>query len=227
MIRELLMNRKIMIAPSILSADQSRLADAIIESQKGGADLIHVDVMDGHFVDNITIGPGVIMDLAKVALEVKIPLDVHLMISNPIKHLNKFIASKPAYLTIHQEAESHLHKAIQLIKDAGIKAGVSLNPATPLIALEEIIPMLDLLLIMTVNPGWGGQKYIDIMDDKIAMAREFIDAENPDCLLEVDGGVDANIALRLRELGVDILVAGNSVFKGKGSVAENIKAMRA
>ena len=220
------MSKKIMIAPSILSADQSRLADAIIASKKGGADLIHVDVMDGHFVDNITIGPGVIADLKKVADENKISLDVHLMISNPIKHLSKFINVKPSYLTIHQEAESHLHRAIQIIKDAGIKAGVSLNPATPLITLEEIIPMIDLLLIMTVNPGWGGQKYIDLIDDKIAMAREFIDVENPDCLLEVDGGVDSTNAVKLREIGVDILVAGNSVFKGKGSVAENIKALR-
>lgn len=220
------MKKKIMIAPSILSADQSRLADAIIESKKAGADLIHVDVMDGHFVDNITIGPGVIMDLAKVAKEAKIPLDVHLMICNPIKHLDKFIASKPEYLTVHQEAETHLHRAVTLIKDAGIKAGVSLNPATSLITLEEIIPLLDLILIMTVNPGWGGQRYIDLMDDKISMAREFIDAENPSCLLEVDGGVGHENAPKLIEMGVDILVAGNSVFKGKNSVAENIRTLR-
>jgi len=217
---------KILIAPSILSADQSRLAEAIIESKKAGADLIHVDVMDGHFVDNITIGPGVVMDIAKVAREVGIPLDVHLMIENPIKHLDKFIASKPMYLTVHQEATTHLHRAVTLIKDAGIKAGVSLNPATSLLELEEIVPLMDLLLIMTVNPGWGGQKYIDLMDDKIAMARGFLDAENPECVLEVDGGVDRTNAPKLREMGVDILVAGNSVFKSTGTIAENIKAIR-
>jgi ribulose-phosphate 3-epimerase len=220
------MTDKILIAPSILSADQTRLADAIIEAKKGGADLIHVDVMDGHFVDNITIGPGVVMDIAKVAKEVGIPLDVHLMIENPIRHLDKFIAAKPMYLTVHQEATTHLHRAVTLIKDAGIKAGVSLNPATSLITLEEIVPLMDMLLIMTVNPGWGGQKYIDMMDDKIEMAREFIDSENPECVLEVDGGVDKHNAPKLREMRVDILVAGNSVYKAKGSIADNIKALK-
>ncbi|MBU1023222.1 ribulose-phosphate 3-epimerase [bacterium] len=220
------MSKKVLISPSILSADQSRLADAIIECKKAGADLIHIDIMDGHFVDNITIGPSVVKDLAKVAADVGIPLDVHLMISDPIKYLDSFIESKPEYLTVHQEATDHLHMALYKIKNAGIKAGVSINPATSLIVLEEIIPMMDLLLIMTVNPGWGGQKYIDLVDDKISMAREFIDAENPDCLLEVDGGVNPENAVKLREMGVDILVAGNSAFHGAGTLAENIAVLR-
>ncbi len=220
------MARNVLISPSILSADQARLADAIIAAKNGGADLIHVDVMDGHFVDNITIGPGVISHLAKVAAEVGIPLDVHLMISNPIHHLDKFIAAKPEYLTVHQEAETHLHMALDKIKKAGIKAGVAINPSTTLHVLEEIIPMMDMLIIMAVNPGWGGQKYIELVEDKIALAREFVNAENPSCVIEVDGGVNPENAVKLRELGVDILVAGNSVFNGKGTVKENIKAIR-
>lgn len=220
------MARNVLISPSILSADQARLADAIIAAKNGGADLIHVDVMDGHFVDNITIGPGVINDLAKVAAEQGIGLDVHLMISNPIRHLDKFIALKPEYLTVHQEAETHLHMALDKIKKAGIKAGVAINPSTTLHVLEEIIPMMDMLIIMTVNPGWGGQKYIELVEDKIALAREFVNAENPSCVIEVDGGVNPENAVRLRAIGVDILVAGNSVFKGKGTIEENIKALR-
>ena len=220
------MTNSVLISPSILSADQARLADAIIESKNGGADLIHVDVRDGHFVDNITIGPGVISDLANVADEQDIGLDVHLMISNPIRHLDKFIEAKPEYLTVHQEAETHLHMALDKIKNTGIKAGVAINPSTTLHVLEEIIPMMDMLIIMTVNPGWGGQKYIEAMEDKIALARDFVNVENPSCVIEVDGGVNPENAVTLRNLGVDILVAGNSVFNGNGTIEENIKAIR-
>ena len=220
------MTRKVMISPSILSADQTRLADAIIAAKEGGADMVHVDVMDGHFVDNITIGPGVVGDIAKVAKEVGIPLDVHLMISDPMKHLDKFIKTHPFYLAIHQEATVHHHMALTQIRKAGIKAGIAINPSTALITLEETISIMDLLIIMTVNPGWGGQKYIEMVEDKIALAREFINAENPECKIMVDGGVGPDNAKRLAELGVDILVAGNSVYKGKGTVAENIQALR-
>ena len=220
------MANSVLISPSILSADQTRLADAIIEVKEGGADLIHVDIMDGHFVDNITIGPGVVCDLAEVAEEHDIGLDVHLMISNPIRHLDKFIEAKPEYLTVHQEAEPHLHMALDKIKKAGIKAGVAINPSTTLHVLEEVIPMMDILIIMTVNPGWGGQKYIEMMEDKIALARDFVNVENPSCVIEVDGGVNPHNAVTLRGLGVDILVAGNSVFKGEGTIEENINALR-
>ena len=188
--------------------------------------MIHVDVMDGHFVDNITIGPGVVADIAEVAKKAKIPLDVHLMISDPIRYLGKFIDSKPEYLAFHVEATVHHHMGLTMIKNAGIKAGISINPSTTLYTLEEIIPMMDLLIIMTVNPGWGGQKYIDMMDDKIALARDFLNVENPDCKLMIDGGVDPSNAGKLKDMGVDILVAGSSVYKGRGTVAENLKAIR-
>lgn len=213
------------IAPSILSADQTRLADAIHAVAKAGCKLVHVDVMDGHFVDNITIGPGVVADIVKTSKEAGIKVDVHLMIDDPIRHLQKFIDAGPEYLTIHQEATVHHHKALSMIKDAGIKAGIAINPSTTLITLEEVIQLMDLLIIMTVNPGWGGQSYIEMMEDKIQMAREFVDAENPECKIMVDGGVDSKNAKTLRKMGVDILVAGNSVFKGKGSIEENIKAL--
>jgi ribulose-phosphate 3-epimerase len=217
---------KVLISPSILSADQTRLADAIIAAKEGGADMIHVDIMDGHFVDNITIGPGVVADIAKVAKEVDIPLDVHLMIENPVYHLDKFIKAKPDYLAFHLEATVHHHMGLLKIKNAGIKAGIAINPSTPLYGLEEIIEMMDLLIIMTVNPGWGGQKYIELVEDKIALARDFVNAENQECRIMVDGGVDPSNSARLIELGVDILVAGNWVFKGDGTIAENIKALR-
>jgi ribulose-phosphate 3-epimerase len=219
------MTSKTIIAPSILSADQTRLADAIHAVAKAGCKLVHVDVMDGHFVDNITIGPGVVADIVKTSREVGIGVDVHLMIDNPIRHLQKFIDAGPEYLSIHQEATVHHHKALSMIKDAGIKAGIAINPSTTLITLEEVIQMMDLLIIMTVNPGWGGQKYIEMMEDKIQLAREFADAENPECKIMVDGGVDSKNAKTLSKMGVDILVAGNSVFKGKGSIEENIKAL--
>ena len=213
------------IAPSILSADQTRLADAIHAVAKAGCKLVHIDVMDGHFVDNITIGPGVVADIVKTSKEVGIGVDVHLMIDDPIRHLQKFIDTGPEYLSIHQEATVHHHKALSMIKDAGIKAGIAINPSTTLVTLEEVIQMMDLLIIMTVNPGWGGQKYIEMMEDKIQLAVAFVEAENPDCKIMIDGGVDSKNAKTLLELGVEFLVAGNSVFKGKGSIEENIKAL--
>ena len=200
------------IAPSILSADFSKLGEEILAVEEAGADLIHIDVMDGHFVPNITIGPVVIASLRKVT---NLPFDVHLMIENPEKFIEAFAAAGSDMITVHVEATDHLHRTITLIKEQGIKAGVSLNPATPLTQIEQIIEDVDLLLVMTVNPGFGGQNFIETMLPKIQKAREMINAVSPDVLLEVDGGTTLNNIKSIADAGAEIIVAGASVFKSE------------
>jgi len=213
----------ILIAPSILSADGSRLHEEIAAVEKAGADWIHIDVMDGHFVPNITMGPAIISALRKTT---KLPFDVHLMIENPENYIESFAKAGADIITVHVEAAHHLHRTIDLIKKAGKKAGVSLNPATPLTQIEEILPDIDLLLIMSVNPGFGGQQFIETTLPKIIKAREMLNALPNKPLLDVDGGVNLHNIAGIARAGADVLVAGASIF-GTEDYSKAITALRA
>jgi ribulose-phosphate 3-epimerase len=211
------------IAPSILSADFSRLGEEIKAVEKAGADLIHVDVMDGHYVPNITIGPGVVSSLRKTT---GLPFDVHLMIEDPDRYIDAFVDAGSNIITVHAEAVIHLHRTVHYIKGKGVKVGVSLNPSTPLACVEEILPDIDLLLIMTVNPGFGGQKFISGMLPKIRKARELAQTRGLKMAIEVDGGVTAENIGTLAEAGADIFVAGAAIF-GSPSYSDTINRMKA
>lgn len=199
----------IKIAPSILSADFARLGDEIRAIEAGGADYVHIDVMDGHFVPNITIGPLVVEAVRKVT---RLPLDVHLMIENADRYIPDFAKAGADIITVHQEAVPHLHRTVQLIKSLGKKAGVSLNPATPVATLDVILDDLDLVLVMTVNPGFGGQSFIPSGLAKIAELRRRIDASGRHIELEVDGGVKTDNIAGIAAAGADVFVAGSAVF---------------
>ncbi len=211
------------IAPSILAADFARLGEEIAQVEAAGADLLHVDVMDGHFVPNLSIGPPVIKSLYAVT---RLPLDVHLMVQDPDDLLPAFIDAGSANLTVHVEACRHLHRIIQTIKEAGVKASVVLNPATSLHTIEEILPELHMVLLMSVNPGFGGQRFIPATLDKIRALKQQITARGLDVVIEVDGGVNASNAQTLREAGADVLVAGTAIF-GQPDYAAAIRALRA
>jgi len=217
------MGHPIYIAPSILSADFAHLADEVAAVERAGADLLHVDVMDGHFVPNLTVGPPIVESLKKVT---KLPLDVHLMITNADAFIPEFAEAGADYLTVHVEACTHLHRTIQLIKEHGVKAGVTLNPATPLQAVEEILGDVDLLLIMSVNPGFGGQTFIPFVLKKITSARTMLDRIKSHALLEVDGGVKIDNAREIIGAGATALVAGSAIFSHPDYTA-TIAAMRA
>ncbi|KAA0259074.1 ribulose-phosphate 3-epimerase [Deferribacter autotrophicus] len=210
------------VAPSILSADFSKLGEEIKAVEMAGADWIHIDVMDGHFVPNITIGPVVIKSLRKVT---KLPFDVHLMISEPEKYVEEFVKAGADILTVHAEASIHLHRLITQIKDLGVKAGVSINPATPLSMLEEILPFVDLVLIMSVNPGFGGQQFIETSLAKIRRLKEMVSKLEKDIIIEVDGGVNGKNAASLKEAGCDVLVAGSYIFNST-DYKEKIKSLK-
>jgi ribulose-phosphate 3-epimerase len=212
-----------LIAPSILSADGSRLNEEITAVEKAGADWIHIDVMDGHFVPNITMGPAIISALRKTT---KLPFDVHLMIENPESYIESFAAAGADIITVHVEATNHLHRTIDIIKKAGKKAGVSLNPATPLTQIEEILPDIDLLLIMTVNPGFGGQQFIKTTLPKIIKASKILTTLSNKPLLEVDGGVNMKNISGIARAGADVLVAGASIF-GTDDYLQTITALKA
>ncbi len=216
------MARPILIAPSILSADFARLADEIAAVERAGADLLHIDVMDGHFVPNLTVGPPIVKALKHVT---KLPLDVHLMMTNADAFIPDFAKAGADYLTVHVEACPHLHRTIQSIKERGVKAGVTLNPATPIQSLEEILPDVDLVLIMSVNPGFGGQQFIASCLNKVRMTRQMLDRIGSRALLEVDGGVKADNAAVVLEAGADVLVAGSAIFSGQ-DYAATIAALR-
>jgi len=211
------------IAPSILSADFARLGEEVAAVDRAGADYIHVDVMDGHFVPNITIGPLVVEALRKVTQK---PLDVHLMIEHPDRYIPDFARAGADIITVHQEAVPHLHRTVQLIKSLGKKAGVSLNPATPVSTLEDILEDLDLVLVMTVNPGFGGQSFIPSGLNQIAALRREIDRRGLEVELEVDGGVKVDNIERIAAAGADVFVAGSAVF-GTADYETTIAALHA
>ena len=210
------------ISPSILSADFSKLGEEIMKVDKAGADFIHIDVMDGNFVPNITIGLPVIKSIRNKTEKI---FDVHLMIENPSRYIDDFINAGADIITIHYEAEKHIDRAIEYIKSKGIKAGVSLNPGTPTVVLKDIIEKLDLVLIMSVNPGFGGQKFIPYSLNKIKEVKEMSKDVNENLLIEVDGGVDRNNSKSIIEAGANVLVAGSAIF-GDGNLKENIEAIR-
>ena len=211
------------IAPSILSADFARLADAVATVEAAGADQIHVDVMDGHFVPNITIGPPVVAALSRVT---RLPLDVHLMITDPDRYLEAFASAGASIITVHTEAVTHLHRTLSRIRQLGARAGVAINPATPLDHVQEVAGDFDVLLIMSVNPGFGGQKFITSSLRKTASARAMIDKSGSRALLEVDGGVKIDNAAQVLAAGADVLVAGSAIFSSR-DYAVTIAAIRA
>jgi ribulose-phosphate 3-epimerase len=210
------MARTIFISPSILAADFARLADEVAAVERAGADFLHIDVMDGHFVPNLTIGPPIVAALRKVT---KLPLEVHLMITNADAFIAEFAEAGADYITVHVEACPHLHRTVQSIKERGVKAGVTLNPATSLHTIEEILPDVDVVLIMSVNPGFGGQKLITSCLQKIASARAMIDRIGSRALLEVDGGVKVDNAAQVLAAGADVLIAGSAIFSSRDYAA--------
>ena len=214
---------QIKLAPSILSADFARLGEQVAEVTRADADYIHIDVMDGHFVSNITIGPLVV---EAIRPHTHLPLDVHLMIESPQRYLADFAGAGADIITVHAEACAHLHGVVQQIKGLGVRVGVSLNPATPLSAVDEVLPELDLVLVMTVNPGFGGQSFIEGMVDKIARLRRTLDERALPAELEVDGGINAQIAPRVVLAGGRVLVAGSAVFNKEVSVSQAISRIQ-
>jgi ribulose-phosphate 3-epimerase len=217
------MSGAVQIAPSILSANFAKLGEDIAAVERGGADLIHVDVMDGHFVPNITIGPPVVRGIKRVATK---PLDVHLMIEQPERYVDDFVNAGASMLSVHVEAARHLHRTIAHIKSRGIKAGAVLNPSTPATALEEIAGDLDFVLVMSVNPGFGGQEFIPQSLEKLRRVREVLSRAGSSVPIEIDGGIDATNAADVVAAGASILVAGNAIF-GTSNAEAATRALRA
>jgi len=217
-------NPQVKLAPSILSANFSRLGEQVAEATKAGADYIHVDVMDGQFVPNLTIGAPVV---AAIRPWTNLPLDVHLMIEAPQHQIKQFVDAGADIITVHIEACPHIHRAVQLIKESGIKAGVALNPGTPVDTLSEILTSVDLVLVMTVNPGFGGQAFIEDMLDKIARLRADLDKRGLATELEVDGGINTKTAPKVVKAGARVLVAGAAVFNSTQTVKEALEKIRA
>ncbi len=215
--------RRLLLAPSLLSADFTRLADAVATAERGGADFLHVDVMDGHFVPNITVGPPVVAALRKIT---DMPLDCHLMISEPDAYLEAFAEAGATYITVHVEAAVHLYRTVARIRDLGCRAGVTLNPATPLSAIEEILPYVDMVLLMSVEPGFGGQSFIPNLFERARRTRRMLEeCENRQCLIEADGGIKLDNVAAVFESGVDVVVSGSGIF-GTENPAETMHAMR-
>jgi len=210
-----------LVAPSILSADFAHLADALVELESAGADWIHVDVMDGHFVPNLTLGPPVIECLRNAS---NLPFDVHLMIERPELSIADYRAAGADSITVHTEACTHLNRVIHQIKETGARAGVSLNPATPISALEEVLDIVDLILVMSVNPGFGGQSFIESSLDKIARIKQMIGTRP--IFIEVDGGISPKNAAQVRQAGAQVLVSGSAVFHAKTGFKPVIDALR-
>lgn len=214
---------RVKIAPSILSADFARLGEQVAEAEFGGADYIHVDVMDGHYVPNISIGPPVVRAVRRVT---RLPLDVHLMIESPERYLADFAAAGADYITVHVETCPHLHRTVQQIKELGCRAGVALNPSTPVMALEEILPYVDLTLVMTVNPGFGGQAFIEGALPKIQRARLMRDEVGSQAEIEVDGGIGPETAPLVVQAGARVLVAGSAIFDAPEGITNAIAGIR-
>jgi ribulose-phosphate 3-epimerase len=214
---------QIKLAPSILSADFARLGEQVAEATKAGADYIHVDVMDGHFVPTITIGAPVVAAIRRFT---NLPLDVHLMIEVPEHQINQFADAGADIITVHIEACPHIHRVVEAIKELGIRAGVSLNPGTSIDTLKEVLPSLDLVLVMTVNPGSSGQAFIEAMLDKVAHLRAELDKKGLAAELEVDGGINAEVAPRVVSAGARVLVAGAAVFNSGQTIEEALRKIR-
>lgn len=211
----------IQIAPSILSADFTRLGEDIRAVEAGGAGVLHVDVMDGKFVPNITIGLPVVKSIAKIA---KIPLDCHLMIEEPSRYAVQFVEAGATMVSVHVEADPHLHRTLSAIREAGGKAGIAINPATPLVSLEETLPFADFILIMSVNPGFGGQKFIHTALEKVRRLRAMIDDRGLNTKIEIDGGIDKTNIAKVVEAGAEIIVAGSAVY-GKGEPGKAVQEL--
>jgi len=210
------------IAPSILSADFTKLGEEIKAVEKAGADYIHIDVMDGHFVPNITVGPMIVKAARKVT---DLPLDVHLMIENPERYIDDFFKAGSDLITVHAETVTHLHRLLGVIRDAGLKAGAALNPATPLSSIEHVLNNLDMVILMTVNPGFGGQSFIPEVLPKIEELKKMIDQKGMEVDIEVDGGINVENIAQVARAGANIFVAGNAIF-GSQDYAETIALMR-
>ncbi|WP_282138013.1 ribulose-phosphate 3-epimerase [Rossellomorea aquimaris] len=210
------------IAPSILSANFAELGNEIKDVEKGGADYIHVDVMDGHFVPNITLGPMIVKAIRQLT---SLPLDVHLMIENPSQYIEAFADAGADYITVHVEADPHLHRTIQMIKSKGVKAGVVLNPGTSAESIKPILQDVDMVLLMTVNPGFGGQSFIPSVVPKIKQIREWANERNPTLEIEVDGGINPETAAICAEAGADVFVAGSAIYNrsDRGAAIEELK----
>ncbi len=217
------MQDKIKLAPSILSADFARLGEQVAEVTKAGADYIHIDVMDGHFVPNITIGAPVVASLRSWT---HLPLDVHLMIEQPERYISRFADSGADIITVHVETCPHLHRTIQVIKGLGVKAGVALNPASPLSMVDAIMPQVDLILIMSVDPGFGGQAFIPETLEKISRLRRMLDDKRLAIELEVDGGITIANAPSIVKAGANVLAVGNSIFKAKEGISQALQKLR-
>ncbi len=217
-------DRKIEIVPSILSADFARLGEQVREAEEGGAGRIQVDVMDGHFVPNITVGPLVIKAIRR---HTSLPIEAHLMIENPEEYIKEFAAAGADYIIPHVEAADHLHRVVQQIRSEGAKPGVALNPSTSLATIEEIIEYVDMVIVMTVNPGFGGQEFIDSMLAKIWRLRGLIDERGLECDIEVDGGIHEETAPLVVEAGANLLVAGSAVYGREEGVAAAIERLKA
>jgi len=212
----------VQIAPSLLSADFTRIADAVRMMEEGGADLLHIDIMDGHFVPNLTFGPGLVSAIKRIS---SLPVDVHLMVENPRPFISLFQEAGADWISIHLEASVHLHMDISLIREAGCRAGLVLNPATPIHLMTDIIPEIDYVLLMTVNPGWGAQQFIESGREKIRQLKRWIIDKELDVRIEIDGGVKAGNMRELIEDGADILVVGSGIFKSDNPV-ETLRAMK-
>lgn len=211
------------IAPSILSCDFSRLADEIQAVESGGADWIHVDVMDGHFVPNITIGPVITAGARKAT---DLPLDVHLMIEQPDRYIEAFVSAGADWLTVHAEACTHLHRTVERIRELGARPGIAINPATPLASVTDVVPYIDLLLVMSVNPGFGGQSYITTSTVKVQNARALLDEMGSAAELEVDGGVDPGNVGDIQEAGATVVVAGSAVYGHAEGAGTGVRSIR-
>ena len=214
-----------LIAPSILSADFSRLGEEVTAVEKAGADWIHVDVMDGRFVPNITMGPLIVDAVRRVS---SLPIDVHLMIESPDSYIEDFVRAGADLITVHQETCPHLHRTLERIRELGARPGVALNPSTPVTTLEEVVPYLDMVLVMTVNPGFGGQSFIPSSPAKIKAARDLLQSKGRgDILIQVDGGIGSKTAPLAVAAGADVLVAGSAIFGHPAGAREGVQALKA